>query len=51
MRALVSVVCAVFVSGCSFFGVRSGTEHATYSVVERLDDGVEIRRYPSQLVA
>jgi hypothetical protein len=51
MRVLGSVVFALFVSACSVFGVRSGTEQASYTVVAQLDQNTEVRRYPPQLVA
>jgi hypothetical protein len=52
MRVLgCSIVCALLLTACSVFGVRSGTEQASYTVVARLDDNAEIRRYPPQLVA
>ncbi len=52
MRVLgCSIVCALLLTACSVFGVRSGTEQASYSVVARLDDNTEVRRYPPRLVA
>jgi hypothetical protein len=41
---------SLFLSACSVFGVRSGTEEPRYSVVERLD-GVEIRHYAARMAA
>jgi hypothetical protein len=51
MRVVGSIVCALLLTGCSVFGVRSGTEQASYTVVAHLDDNTEVRRYPPQLVA
>jgi hypothetical protein len=51
MRILGLIVCALLLTGCSVFGVRSGTEQASYTVVAHLDDNTEVRRYPPQLVA
>lgn len=52
MRTLgYSLVCALLLTGCSVFGVRSGTEQTSYTVVARLDDNTEVRRYPPQLAA
>ena len=52
MRILGPIVCALLLTGCSVFGVRSGTEQAAaYTVVAHLDDNTEVRRYPPQLVA
>lgn len=52
MRVLgCSIVCALLLTACSVFGMRSGTEQASYTVVARLDDNTEVRRYPPQLVA
>jgi hypothetical protein len=45
------IVCALLLTACSVFGVRSGTEQDPYSVVARLDDNTEVRRYPPRLVA
>lgn len=42
---------SVMVSGCSLFGVRSGTEQAAYDVVDALGPQAEVRRYPAQVVA
>jgi hypothetical protein len=44
-RVLASVVAVVLVSGCSIFGVRSGYEQPPYTVLERIEDRVEVRRY------
>jgi hypothetical protein len=41
---------SLFLSACSVFGVRSGTEELRHSVVERLD-GVEIRHYAARMAA
>lgn len=40
---------AVLLSGCSLFGVRSGTEQPAYQVLEQLDDSIEVRRYGERL--
>ena len=51
MRVVGSIVCALLLTGCSVFGVRLGTEQASYTVIAHLDDNTEVRRYPPQLVA
>src|SRR5512134_2134763 len=51
MRVVGSIVCALLLTGCSVFGVRSGTEQVSYTVIAHLDDNIEVRRYPPQLVA
>lgn len=38
-------------AACSVVGIRTGTEQPRYEVVERIADGVEIRRYPALLAA
>ena len=38
-------------SGCSFFGVRSGYEQPAYQVLERLGPDLEVRRYAPRLAA
>ena len=40
---------ALVLSGCSLFGVRSGTEQPAYQVLEQLDDSIEVRRYGERL--
>src|SRR5512134_1036821 len=51
MRVVGSIVCALLLTGCSVFGVRSGTEQVSYTVIAHLDDNTEVRRSPPQLVA
>ena len=51
LRALASVAAVVLVSGCSVFGIRSGYEQPPYTVLERVEETVEIRRYNSRLAA
>jgi hypothetical protein len=51
MRILGSIVLALLLSACSVFGVRSGTEQASYTVVAQLDENIEVRRYPPRVVA
>lgn len=47
---LLAVGC-VTLAGCSFFGIRSGTEQVSYTVVETIAPSVEIRSYGSRLAA
>jgi hypothetical protein len=53
-RPTVSIVSFAFMmailSGCSVFGIRSGYEQLSYSVIETIEE-VEVRRYPPRLVA
>lgn len=51
LRALASVAAVVLVSGCSVFGIRSGYEQPPYTVLERVEETVEVRRYNSRLAA
>jgi hypothetical protein len=51
MRVLGSIVCALLLTACSAFGVRSGTEQASYTVIAHLEDNTEVRHYPPQLAA
>ncbi len=51
MRMIWLMLCTIFMSACSVFGVRSGTEQAGYSQVANLAEKTEVRRYPPQLVA
>jgi hypothetical protein len=50
-RAIIAVLGAVVLSGCSLFGVRSGYEAPRYEVIGRLDEAIEIRRYGPRLAA
>jgi hypothetical protein len=51
LRALASVAALALFSGCSLIGIRSGYEQPAYTVVERIGERVEIRRYGSRLAA
>ena len=51
LRALASAAGLVLLSGCSVFGVRSGYEQPAYTVLERIGESVEIRRYGPRLAA
>jgi hypothetical protein len=51
LMLLTGLSTAFFASGCSTFGIRSGTEQPSYTVVGTLGDNVEIRRYGLRLVA
>ena len=46
-----SMMCALLLSACSVFGIRSGTEQASYAVIAQLSEDTEVRRYPARLVA
>lgn len=50
-RAIASLAAAVLLSGCSVFGIRSGYEQPPSTVIERIGETVEIRRYDSRLAA
>lgn len=52
LRAVASLLAAVvLLSGCSVIGIRSGYEQPPYTVLERIGDTVEVRRYDSRLAA
>lgn len=51
LRSLASVAASVLLAGCSLAGIRSGYEEPPYSIVERIDGEVEIRRYAGRLAA
>jgi hypothetical protein len=51
LRALAFVAALALFSGCSLIGIRSGYEQPAYTVVERIGERVEIRRYGSRLAA
>lgn len=50
-RALASVAGLALLWGCSVVGIRSGYEQLPYTVVERIGESVEIRRYGTRLAA
>lgn len=45
------MISTALLSACSVFGVRSSYEQAPYTVVDRLGEAIEVRRYPPQVVA
>jgi SOUL heme-binding protein len=51
MRGSMAVLATVFLSACTVFGVRSGTEEASYRVVATLGDAVQIREYGPRVAA
>lgn len=51
LRLAGAFVAASLLAGCSFFGVRSGTEQPRYEVVEQIGEAVEVRRYGPRLAA
>lgn len=51
LRALASVAGLVLLSGCSLVGIRSGYEQPAYTVLDRIGERVEIRRYGNRLAA
>lgn len=51
IRSLASIIGTTLLAGCSVVGVRSGTEQPKYSVVERIDEGVEVRQYGARVAA
>ena len=48
-RSLLIIIVAYLLTGCSAFGVRSEYEQATYVVVGKLAEKIEIRRYEQRL--
>lgn len=51
IRSLTSIAGSALLAGCSIVGVRTGTEQPKYDIVERIEEGVEIRRYGDRLAA
>ena len=51
IRAIATAAGALMLAGCSVVGIRSGYEEASFAVIDRLGDDVEIRRYPARLAA
>ncbi len=49
--AVAGMSIGLLVSGCSAFGIRSGTEQPSYEVVDTLGDNVEIRQYGPRIAA
>ena len=50
-RVTAPILCVLALTGCSMFGVRSGYEQAPYTVIDRIGESTEVRRYPPQVVA
>lgn len=51
VRAAGLVAGALWVGGCSVFGVRTGLEQPPYEVVDQVGETLEVRRYQPRLVA
>lgn len=51
LRAVGGFICVFVLTGCTVFGVRSGTEQPSYSVEESIAETVEIRRYEARVFA
>jgi len=52
MRRIVpALFISILLSGCSLFGIRTGYEQPDYKIVERLSDGIEVRRYSGSVAA
>lgn len=50
-RLILSVLAPALLTACSVVGIRSGYEQPDYTVVERLGEDVEVRRYEPRLAA
>ena len=42
---------SLLLTGCSFFGIRSGSEQPQYQVIDNVDENLEVRLYASRLAA
>jgi hypothetical protein len=51
LQALLAAAASLLIAGCSVFGIRSGTEEVPYAVIERVGEDIEIRQYPTRVVA
>lgn len=51
LRAVGGLVCVYFLTGCTVFGIRSGTEQPAYSVEASLSETIEVRRYEARVYA
>jgi hypothetical protein len=51
LRAVTSLAAVLLLSGCSLFGIRSGYEQPPYTVLEQIEETVEVRDYGSRLAA
>jgi hypothetical protein len=50
-RSLASIAGLVLLSGCSVVGIRSGYDQPSYTVLDSIEETVEIRRYESRVAA
>lgn len=50
-RTMAIALTALLAGGCSLVGIRGGTEQPDHTVVARIGDSVEIRRYEPRLAA
>lgn len=51
MKSVFGSLWVLMLSGCSLVGIRSGYEQPAYEVADRVEPGVEIRRYSPRLAA
>jgi len=52
MKAITALILvSMLISGCSFFGIRSGYEQPQYEIVDHIGESVEIRAYGPRLAA
>jgi len=51
LRWTVVLSATVLLTGCTVFGIRSGSEQPSYEVVAELGEAVEVRRYGPRLAA
>jgi hypothetical protein len=51
MKSVFGSFWVLVLSGCSLVGIRSGYEQPAYEVADRVEPGVEIRRYGPRLAA
>ncbi|MEM7223030.1 MAG: heme-binding protein [Pseudomonadota bacterium] len=50
-KSAATVILSLALGGCSVVGIRDAYEQPSYTVVETIDENVEIRRYTSRLAA
>ena len=46
-KRLAPLALTLVLGACSVFGVRDGTEQRSYTIVETLNDAIEVREYPA----
>lgn len=51
LRSVTTIMASLLLAACSAFGIRSGTEEPQFTVVDEIDQIIEIRQYEERVAA